>query len=480
MMRIVFLIPKTKDHFGTPSTPHVGVSALAAYVRACGHDPYVIDMRVERFGLFRLRRRLEELKPEFVAVTSTSLKYKEVYSLVNDLSGWGWRVIYGGSHVSTVREDIFDGCTPYAAVYGEGEKALSAILADKDIGSIRGVMYLSEGGEVITNPPGEGIEDLDSLPFPAYELSKMHLYAEKKIPLITSRECPCRCSYCTVKLVMGGGFRARSPENVIAEIERWYKEGYRLFGINDDNFTADMGRVEKICDLLMERKLEVAWELRTGVRIDRVNEALLTKMKSAGCIFLAFGIEAIDDSVLLAAKKGVTFSQIKVAIAAAERVGIPFSGFFMIGLPGDTFAKFLELYRFVLSCHFEEVRFYNLGPYPNTEVLDWIRKNGRMLASPEEYLNESSLLKNRPFFETDDFSFQERLEATYLGEYMVVNKLLVKTLGASLGEFVSVFARQRHIRSLIFYAGFRLVSVIRKRHLRTAGPIMDRRANGKC
>jgi anaerobic magnesium-protoporphyrin IX monomethyl ester cyclase len=466
MKRIVFLIPGTI--FGTPSTPHVGVSYLAAYVRALGYEPYVLDMRVERFSMSRLKGKIKEIDPHYVAITSTSLQYKDVYKLINTLSDWGLSVIYGGSHVSIVREKVFDECDPFVAIYGEGEETLAAILSGVEVEKTPGVIYRNSSGDVIVNPPHKAIADLDRLPFPAYELSKMHLYAEKKIPLITSRGCPCRCTYCSAHSVMERGFRARSPENVVAEIEKWYKKGYRLFGINDDTFTSDLTRVEKICDLIREKKLEIAWELRTGVRVDRVNESLLEKMKSAGCIFLAFGIESIDDSVLAKARKGITSAQIRTAVAAAERVGIPFSGFFMIGLPGDTFEKFLTLYQFALTHKFDEVRFYNLEPYPSTEVFDWVQQHGRMFETPEEFLNSSSTLKNLPRFETDDFTLQERNKATDLGEYLVVRKLLIKTLGVTLGGFASLFARQKHLRGLMFSTGFRFASVIRKIHVQRA------------
>jgi len=149
-----------------------------------------------------------------------------------------------------------------------------------------------------------------------------HWVAERKIPLATSRDCPYECTYCGVKLVMGRGFRKRSAENVLAEMEKWRREGYTLFGVNDDTFTSDIARVERICDLLIERKLDVSWELRTGVRVDRVNEQLLRRMKAAGCIFLAFGIESINDAILRNIKKGITFAQVDKAVSMAAEAGI--------------------------------------------------------------------------------------------------------------------------------------------------------------
>lgn len=451
-----------------PSTPHVGVSCLAAYVRAFGHDPHILDLRVERLAGVALKRRLDRLAPHYVAVTSTSFRYREVYQLIARISAWGWPVLYGGPHVSTVREEVFDGCQPVAAIYGEGEKPLADILAGQSLETVAGIIFRNVVGEIVVNPPPESIADLDSLPFPAYELSPMDLYGERKIPLVTSRGCPCHCIYCCANHVMAKGFRARSPENVVAEIEEWYHRGYRFFGINDDNFTADIDRASAICDILIEKKLDIAWELRTGVRIDRVNELLLRRMKSAGCVFLAFGIEAIDDTVLKLAKKGINFQQIERAVTAAERVGIPFSGFFMIGLPGDTYEKFQNLYRFALNHAFDEVRFYNLEPYPRTEVYGWVQTHGKWMRRPEDYLNDSDMLRNQSLFETENFSFSERTLATEKGEYLMVKKLLEKTLGKGPGAIASFFVRQKQLRALVLHTGFRLAPLIRQIHLRRA------------
>ena len=468
MSRIAFLIPDSPDRMGVPATPHVGIASLAAFVRENGHEPRVIDLRVEPLKLPELRLRLQEISPDMVAVTSTSLYYRQVYKAIRVVTEWGWRVVYGGPHVSLLRESIYNECQPWAAVYGEGELPLLHLLEGRDLADIAGVIYRNREGEVVTNPPPPPVSDLDSLPFAAYELSSLDRYAERKIPLMTSRGCPCHCTFCAAGLTMEKRFRPRSPQHVVAEISLWYDRGYRLFGINDDNFTADMERAGKICDLIIEKGLDITWELRTGIRIDRIDEALLTKMHSAGCTFVAFGIEAIDDAVLLATAKGIDFGQIDRAVGAAERVGIPFSGFFMIGLPGDTFDKFERLYRFAASRRFDEVRFYNVEPYPRTAVYGWVEKHGRWLASSEEYLNSSSLLDNRPLFETEEFPLADRLRATALGEALVVRKLLVKTVGPVLGEGLAFLAWTNWSRKLLFKAGFRMAPLIRKLHARRA------------
>jgi radical SAM superfamily enzyme YgiQ (UPF0313 family) len=461
MARILFLIPNTQGRFGRPATPHVGVSYLAAYVQRKGHRAEILDLRVEPHSPEDLRIILAEANPDFIGITSVSLEYKRTYQLINTLSSWGLRVVYGGPHVSTVRKDVYQGCRPYAAVCGEGEEKLCDILDGKPLHSIRGILFADEEGRVVVTPPRENMVNLDSLPFPAYELSKLHLYSEKKIPLITSRDCPHSCTYCNVKLVMGQGFRKRSPENVLAEIEHWHDRGYRLFGINDDTFTSDVNRAARICELIIEKKLQISWELRTGIRVDRINERLLRLMKQAGCHFLAYGIESIDDAVLKNVKKGATYSQIEQTVTLTEKVGLPFSGFFMIGLPGDTYEIFLKLYAFARQHAFNEVRFYNLMPYPNTELFGWMREHGRFLEQPEEYLNNSERLQKDPVCETPEFTRVERVRAFELGESLMLKLILKKTLGKTLGALASPLCDIGGVRRTILNLGFRFTKFAR-------------------
>jgi len=466
MARVVFLVPKVSDGMGKPATPHVGVACLAAYVREKGHEPHVIDLRVEPECTDGLYRRLKVFAPDFVAVTSTSLKYREVYELINSISGWGWPVIYGGPHASLVRAKVYEDCEPFTLVCGEGEIPLTSILDGKDLTEVRGVVFRDDQGLIVETGPSDFIENVDELPPPAYDLFRLNLYAEKKIPLISSRGCPCYCTFCGVDRVMGRSFRPRSAKNLVAEIEAWYKKGYRVFGINDDNFAVERRRVEEICDLVIEKGLKIDWELRTGVRVDTVDEDLLRRMKVAGCMFVAFGIESVDAEVLNQARKGISPEQIENAIAAAERVGMPFSGFFLIGLPGATGETFDKAYAFAQRYEFDEVRFYNVEPYPGTPVYDWVQKNGNLLSSPSEYLNDSSALSNEPLFETDDFTLRERRIATAKGESLAVRKLMEKTIGLRLGRITDFLLRQRHLRSLILKVGFKMAPFFRTLHLR--------------
>ena len=167
---------------------------------------------------------------------------------------------------------------------------------EKDLKQVKGIGYVKNKKVVITSPRPV-IEDLDSLPFPARHLLPMQTYFEavKEIPLrgeirkpwatvVTSRGCPFHCVFCSIHTIMGRKWRGRSPENVVDEIEQ-VVQTYHVKQIDfvDDNMTLDRKRMEAICDLIVQRGLNIEWYTPNGVRADGLDEPLLRKMKASGC-----------------------------------------------------------------------------------------------------------------------------------------------------------------------------------------------------
>ena len=155
--------------------------------------------------------------------------------------------------------------------------------------------------------------------------------------MASSRGCPYKCIFCSVKAVAGGKLRVRSPENVIDEIEYWYQKGYRKFNFVDDNFTFYRDRVYKICDEIQRRGLKnLKFTCAGGIRADTVDHKLLARMKEVGFYYNAFGVEGGNDKVLKSIKKGEKMEQIRSAIKDACDLGYEVMLFFLVGSPGET------------------------------------------------------------------------------------------------------------------------------------------------
>ena len=230
-----------------------------------------------------------------------------------------------------------------------------------------------------------------------------------------------------------------------------------------------MQRAEKICDMIITSGMKIRWDLRNGIRADKISEQLLAKMKQAGCFYFALGIESIDQEVLDKMKKNLKAEEVFEAVRIARKAGIPFGGFFIIGLLGDTYAKFLKCYDFAKHAGFSEVRFYNPIPFPSTELYAELVERNLLLSSPEEYLNmNSKTFGEDPIFTTPEFSAEERKKAIRLGQKLVMQKLLTKEFGNIAGTAAALLWQMKPLQAALKGPGLQAWRVLRKYKKRKA------------
>jgi radical SAM superfamily enzyme YgiQ (UPF0313 family) len=254
---------------------------------------------------------------------------------------------------------------------------------------VAGLTYRRHGH--IVDEPERASCELGALPRPAYHLFKMPRYtnlqplvdqvAGYSYPIMTSRGCPYRCSYCSQ--IMERRWRMRSPEDVVAEWEWLVRDlGAAEIGVLDDSFNIDRQRVLRICDLILERGLQdVPWIMINGIRANLADVELLSKMRQAGCVRTAFGVESgnqrILDSII---KKHLTLDQIRQAFAAAKQAGMETIGFFIIGMPGESEATMDDTINFACELDPLVANFSIATPFPGTEMYDTVKAQGRILA----------------------------------------------------------------------------------------------------
>ena len=172
--------------------------------------------------------------------------------------------------------------------------------------SVPNIFYKDSGRVVSSLIQDNIISDLDSLPFPAYELFDIRKYHQPRISsrrsplgyLETSRGCYGKCVFCN-KNIHGYKIRMKSVLRVVDEMERMLKLGFGEIHIMDDIFTVDMNRAYAICEEIIRRGLKFPWYPRGGIRVDRVTGELLAMMKRAGCYRIPFGIESGSQEVLV-------------------------------------------------------------------------------------------------------------------------------------------------------------------------------------
>ncbi|MEX2682986.1 MAG: radical SAM protein [Candidatus Sigynarchaeota archaeon] len=365
-------------------SPPLGIAYLAAVLIRRGHDVRVFDAAVKNLGIEQLKNMVHDFDPAIIGFTTnvatatmacyTAKVFKKAMPQANIVFGGPWATIEADTIIKRRLADI--------VVLGEGEETIvqlaSAIENGGEFESVDGIAFPNKAGDIIKTKNRPFIQDLDSLPFPAWNLlpnSKHYHYNNRYYPfypILTSRGCPFDCIYCT-KVVHGYKMRYRSVENVIAEI-RFLKERYKIkeLIIADDNFTQDPERAEQIFDRIYEEKLDIKILFSNGIRSDIYSERLVAKMKRAGVYRVFLGIESGNQLMVNKIKKGLRLDVVRGFVELLRKYNIEQGGYFMLGLPDDTPATMMDTIRFALQLRIKP-HFHKTIAIPGTKLYEQVK-----------------------------------------------------------------------------------------------------------
>lgn len=408
----------SKGRYRLSIHPLAGLGYIAESLKGAGLDLEVFDMNLQ-YNDGDLEKRIADYKPDLIGFSVMTFGHRQTYDLINRLktNHPGVKIVAGGPHISTFRQKVLQDCPgiDYGIIL-EGDRSIIQLCSGDGFGSIQGFIY-REGTEVVVNPFKDFIMDLDKLAFPRFESFELSRYPTKQIGIVTSRGCPYDCIYCPVISSIGKKFRQRSAESVADEIEYWYRKGYRDILILDDNFTLIKKRVEDICDLLAKKEITGArLKCPNGIRADRVDYQLLKRMREAGFDMIAFGVEAAAEHVLKNIKKGESFATIEESVKNACQLGFDVDLFFLIGSPGERPLDVEKSFSFALHYPVRSAKFYNVIPFPTTQLHAWLEERNLFLHSQEYILNNASHFVNEPCFYTPEMSARERKKAFKTGQ----------------------------------------------------------------
>jgi anaerobic magnesium-protoporphyrin IX monomethyl ester cyclase len=409
-MRILLVNPKSKLPIDTRTSPPLGLAYLAAVSEQQGHQVRVHDGDVEDTPL---ETALREFAPDVVGLTANTTQIAAAWRDARVVRAHSHaRVVLGGPHPTSLPEESAAKPSVDVVVRSEGEATWVDLLnlwqaanrqqtSDQDgdlawlhgYDSIPGITYQKTNGDLVSTADRVPIpvKDLNEMSRPAWHLFRLDRYTNLQptvdqvdglsLPILTSRGCPYRCSYCSQ--IGPRRWRARSVESVVAEW-RWLVEELQVaeIGVLDDSFNIDRKRVLAICQQLVDEGLNrVPWIMINGIRANLADEEVLGAMKAAGCLRAAFGVESGNQEILdTVVDKQLTLDQVRSAFQAAQTVGLETIGFFIIGLPGETEATMDETIQF--ACELDPVvaNFSIATPFPGTEMYKTVKAQGRMLA----------------------------------------------------------------------------------------------------
>jgi anaerobic magnesium-protoporphyrin IX monomethyl ester cyclase len=442
------------------------IAYVAAVLEQQHHKVTIIDSPTE--GLRNLEL-IDEMRYQ-VGLTNEQMSDRirrlspDVVGITIPFSGWSAPAFEVASTVKSVDKGIvtiLDGQHPSArpleclkhpdidfVVIGEKEYTISELVETLEKGEtnnfkhVKGVAFTQQNGEPFITEPRPLIQDLDSLPFPARHLLPMQAYFDAVkndairgvinkpwVAMITSRGCPYDCVFCSVHIVMGKQWRFRSPTNVVDEIEQLVNT-YKIKQVDfwDDNMALDKKRMANICDLIVERGLDIEWYTPNGIRADTLDMPLLTKMRASGCkkIRLApeSGVQRVVDDVI---GKKQDLKAVENAIINARKLGIKVGCFFVLGLIGETKQDIEQTiqYAYKLRRLGADIFHFSIAtPLYGTRLYEQAKSCGYL----SDRISDEALSAAEALIETPDFTPEELRElcdrANLVNQKITGDKLL--------------------------------------------------------
>jgi anaerobic magnesium-protoporphyrin IX monomethyl ester cyclase len=366
--------------------PSLGLAWLAAVLEKDGHQVKILDAHAERLHLDVIPQWVAEHGPfQLVGLTATTPLIGNALDIARGLKSRfpSAQVVLGGVHPTVLPAEALAEPAVDLVVRGEGEETIREIAAEKPWHHIAGISY-RQGGAVVHNPDRKLINDLDTLPFPAYHLLPMHRYrpaagAAKRLPassVLATRGCPGRCTFCY--RIFGNRLRCRSGLNLAQEVKLLQdRYGIREICFYDDTFTAVRREVRAFCHAIQDMNLDLTWSCFS--RVDTFDADTFRLMKETGCHQVMYGVETSNREILKNINKKVNPEAVAGVIRTTQEIGIDVRAAFMLGNPGETEETMEENCRYAIRLSPDLALFNICTPYPGTELFKWADENNYLI-----------------------------------------------------------------------------------------------------
>lgn len=443
----------------------MGIMYISAYLEKRGYKNYLVNTKllnsdISGLGTGEVEKlvcdKIAELNLDLLGVSCAVNEINYVKSFCGRIKKIlpDLKIMVGGPMPATMPELFLEDASIDFVVRGEGEEIVLNLVKrledDGGFDEVKGLSY-RKNGLPVHNPAQPLIEDINTIPLPAYEkvdmkqYVSMHDWVIRGFPLrgiffLTSRGCPFDCTFCGASTIHGKKVRFRSPESIRAELTL-LRDTYGVEGVffSDDTFTLNRRHVMAICSIMKE--LGLVWGC--FARVDTIQEDLLRVMKDSGCLQLDFGVESGSDRVLTdIIKKGTTVAQAKNAFALCGKHGMRSFANLMIGLPTETeeemgatylLSKELNAHAYILSIAM---------PLPNTGLWNMVAPR----IGPDEY--------DKLNWHGEDFELTDRCNRSgvstqkllQLHEYYgkkLQNAAIARTF-RNYGQYLSTFMKLGH------------------------------------
>ncbi len=391
-MKIVLVNPRSRnpEELQQKCFAPVNLLYLAASLLENNFEVDVVDANAYGLSDKAVAELVGGKKPDLIGVSLLSETMPRTFTLSERLKQSCPRatLLLGGPHANAMPEAVLEEFTHVDLVLtGECEQRLvtlcRTIEQNGNLGRVPGLFYRQEK-RVVGTEGDDSIKALDSLPAPArhllsdaYQSDRYYMILEKERPvetLLTSRGCPFQCAFCSN---IPGAFRARSPENVVAEIVERYTAGITNFDIADANFTHDPDRAMRIFDLIIREKLDISFRFKSRTTV--IREELMDKARRAGAYLVSMGMESGSQEILRRMNKKTRLQANVKACETVLKAGLKLNTGWIIGFPGETPETIQETVRLIVNVKPTTANILRLIPYPGTQVYEEARAENRLV-----------------------------------------------------------------------------------------------------
>ena len=378
------------------------IAVLAAVARDVV-DVEILDANVQNLSPEAFRDAIVRLEPDYVGISLLTTEYAPILYQAADIVksvNSSIVVIAGGVHVTLHAAEVMSHASIDYGCHGEGEYLLRDLLLYlQGQGAMPQTGLVYRDGDKVVVQEKAVVEDLEKLPWPAYDLLDFREYCETdarqganrfpELPgmaMIISRGCPYRCSFCQVASISGRQARVREPADVVEEI-KFAKEQYGIRSITffDDNFFMPKQAMKELLRRMCEEKLDIRWQA-AGAAIWVLDDEFLDLMERSGCtgvtVALESGVQRVLNDIINKPIKNI--HEMPEKVARIQQRGIWVAANFIIGLPGETWEEIRQTVRFAEACGADYVKFYVAVPLHGTRMYEMAEEMDVLGVSEED------------------------------------------------------------------------------------------------
>lgn len=404
------------------ATPPIGIVYVAGSLRAAGHKLTIVDSIGEAleqyhyFGVKNLHQnglKVEEILariPEDSEYIGVSFPFSNEWPLAKRVcfaikEKFPRAIIFaGGEHATAMPEHCLRDCPVIQyIILGEAEETsvelINTLSSAGDVSKVSGIAYLDRDGKIQQTSRRSRMQDVDSIPKPAWELIPLENYLAggysygvnigRTIPIIATRGCPYQCTFCSNPQMWTTRWLARTPSKVVDEMQEYIAK-YNIQNFDFYDLTAVVRKdwIVEFCKLLIDRNLNITWQLPSGTRSEALDDEVTDLLYRSGCRNLSYAPESGSVETLKRIKKKINPDRMIASMKCAIRNKINIKANIIVGFPGEKLKDILATYRFIMrmaAVGVDDVSVWTFSAYPGSELFRDLQDAKKLPAFDDEY-----------------------------------------------------------------------------------------------